>query len=192
MSGRGGVPSVPDKRHDGDGAMIAAMALPGNSSTFLTHMVAHGLKVDRYVAERFPAMADGDIRRWKTPFLPILLHGAVSRPVSGIPLQPPHPWRVRIGSTAIRAPENPQDRRRAGHTSRPPRIWRPGGMPAPCFRTGSEAAFPTGEPVAELPATVPSRRAGIFPVAPVFSAVPSFPRSPASRPPAHRAPARPR
>ena len=60
--------------------MIAAMALPGNSSTFLTHMVAHGLKVDWYVAERFQAMADGDIRRWKTPFLPILLHGAVSRP----------------------------------------------------------------------------------------------------------------
>ena len=44
--------------------MNAAMAFPGNSSTFLGHMLAGGLEDDRYVAERFQALADGDIRRW--------------------------------------------------------------------------------------------------------------------------------
>ena len=44
--------------------MNAAMALPGSSSTFLTHLFARGLEDDRYVVERFQAMADGDIRRW--------------------------------------------------------------------------------------------------------------------------------
>ena len=43
--------------------MNAAMALPGSSSTFLTHMLARGLEDDRYVVERFQAMADGDICR---------------------------------------------------------------------------------------------------------------------------------
>ena len=43
--------------------MHAAMALPGNSSTILTHLFGHGLENDRYVVERFQAMADGDIRR---------------------------------------------------------------------------------------------------------------------------------
>ena len=44
--------------------MSMAMALPGNSdSTFLTHLLARGLEDERYVVERFQAMADGDIRR---------------------------------------------------------------------------------------------------------------------------------
>ena len=45
------------------GTMITAMALPGNSHTFLTHMLAHSLEDDRYVVERFQTMADGDTRR---------------------------------------------------------------------------------------------------------------------------------
>ena len=40
--------------------MNAAMALPGNSSTFLTHVLVRGLEDDRYVVERFQAKADGD------------------------------------------------------------------------------------------------------------------------------------
>ena len=44
--------------------MNTALALPGNSdSTFLTHLLARGLEDERYVVERFQAMADGDIRR---------------------------------------------------------------------------------------------------------------------------------
>ena len=43
--------------------MHAAIAVPGNSNTFLTHMLARGLEDDRYVVERFQALADGDIRR---------------------------------------------------------------------------------------------------------------------------------
>ena len=39
------------------------MALPGNSHTFLTHMLVRSLEDDRYVVERFQTMADGDIRR---------------------------------------------------------------------------------------------------------------------------------
>ena len=43
--------------------MQIAQALPGNSRTFLTHVLARGFEDDRYVVERFQSMADGDIRR---------------------------------------------------------------------------------------------------------------------------------
>ena len=43
--------------------MSTAITLPGISRTFLTHMFVRGLEDDRYVVERFQAMADGDIRR---------------------------------------------------------------------------------------------------------------------------------
>ena len=44
--------------------MNTAMTMPGNTaSTFLTHVFGRGLEDDRYVVERFQAMADGDIRR---------------------------------------------------------------------------------------------------------------------------------
>ena len=43
--------------------MDAAITLPGISRTFLTHFGVRGLEDDRYVVERFQAMADGDIRR---------------------------------------------------------------------------------------------------------------------------------
>ena len=43
--------------------MDAAITLPGISRTFLTHMGVRGLEDERYVVERFQAMADGDIRR---------------------------------------------------------------------------------------------------------------------------------
>ena len=43
--------------------MNTAMAMPGNTaSTFLTHLFGSGLEDDRYVVERFQALADGDIR----------------------------------------------------------------------------------------------------------------------------------
>ena len=61
----GGVFAVPDHRHDGDGTMNTAMAMPGNTAaTFLTHFFGGGLEDERYVVERFKAMADGDIRPW--------------------------------------------------------------------------------------------------------------------------------
>ena len=61
----GGVFAVPDHRHDGDGTMNTAMAMPGNTAaTFLTHFFGGGLADERYVVERFKAMADGDIRPW--------------------------------------------------------------------------------------------------------------------------------
>ena len=45
--------------------MTTAMAMPGNTaSTFLIHFFGSGLADDRYVVERFKAMADGDIRHW--------------------------------------------------------------------------------------------------------------------------------
>ena len=51
-------------RHDGDGFMTAAIALPSNTaSTFLTHFFGSGLADERYVVERFKALACGDIRR---------------------------------------------------------------------------------------------------------------------------------
>ena len=43
--------------------MHAAIAVPGNSRTILTHVFGRGLEDDRYVVERFQAMANGDIRR---------------------------------------------------------------------------------------------------------------------------------
>ena len=44
--------------------MTTAMAIPGNTAdTFLTHIFGRGLEDDRYVVERFRAMADGSIRR---------------------------------------------------------------------------------------------------------------------------------
>ena len=44
--------------------MHAAIAVPGNASTILTHLFGPGLADERYVVERYRAMADGDIRRW--------------------------------------------------------------------------------------------------------------------------------
>ena len=47
--------------------MTAAMATPGNTAdTFLIHFFGTGLADDRYVVERFKAMADGDIRPIRT------------------------------------------------------------------------------------------------------------------------------
>ena len=43
--------------------MHAAIAVPGNSRTILTHVFGHGLEDDCYVVERFHAMANGDVRR---------------------------------------------------------------------------------------------------------------------------------
>ena len=44
--------------------MATVTAIPGNTAdTFLTHIFGRGLEDDRYVIERFRAMADGDIRR---------------------------------------------------------------------------------------------------------------------------------
>ena len=44
--------------------MTTAMAVPGNTAaTFLVHFFGGGLEDERYVIERFKAMADGDIRR---------------------------------------------------------------------------------------------------------------------------------
>ena len=43
--------------------MHAAIAVPGNASTILTHVFGRGLADERYIVERFQAMADGDIRR---------------------------------------------------------------------------------------------------------------------------------
>ena len=43
--------------------MHAAIAVPGNSRTILTQVFGRGLEDDRYVVERFKAMANGDIRR---------------------------------------------------------------------------------------------------------------------------------
>ena len=43
--------------------MTAAMAMPGNTAdTFLIHFFGTGLADEKYVVERFRAMADGDIR----------------------------------------------------------------------------------------------------------------------------------
>ena len=43
--------------------MHAAIAVPGNSRSILTHVFGLGLEDKRYVVERYQAMADGDIRR---------------------------------------------------------------------------------------------------------------------------------
>ena len=43
--------------------MNTAIAIPGNAATFLTHFFGGGLADDRYVVEKFKAMANGDIRR---------------------------------------------------------------------------------------------------------------------------------
>ena len=49
-------------RHEGDGTITAAMAMPGNTAdTFLVHFFGTGLVDDRYVVERYRARADGDI-----------------------------------------------------------------------------------------------------------------------------------
>ena len=41
--------------------MHAAIAVPGNSRTILTHLFGRGLEDDRYRVERFQSMADGEI-----------------------------------------------------------------------------------------------------------------------------------
>lgn len=47
--------------------MTAAMAMPGNTAdTFLVHFFGTGLADEKYVVERFKAMADGDIRPVRT------------------------------------------------------------------------------------------------------------------------------
>ena len=43
--------------------MHEAIAVPGSESTILTHVFGRGLADERYVVERYQAMADGDIRR---------------------------------------------------------------------------------------------------------------------------------
>ena len=64
MDGPGeGIAAIPNHRHEGDGTMHAAIAVPGSASTILTHVFGRGLADERYVVERFQAMADGDIRR---------------------------------------------------------------------------------------------------------------------------------
>ena len=61
----GGAAAVPHRRHDGDGTMNAAIAVPGNiASTFLVHLFGTGLEDDRYIVERFKVHADGNIRPW--------------------------------------------------------------------------------------------------------------------------------
>ena len=50
--------------------MHAAMAVPGSASTILTHLFGRGLADERYVVERYKAMADGDIRRWPGDEIP--------------------------------------------------------------------------------------------------------------------------
>ena len=48
--------------------MSAAIAMPGNTAaTFLTHFFGPGLADDRYVVEKFRALADGNIRRCSDP-----------------------------------------------------------------------------------------------------------------------------
>ena len=50
-------------RHDGDGTMNAAMAVPGNTaSTYLIHLFGTGLADERFVVEKFRALANGEIR----------------------------------------------------------------------------------------------------------------------------------
>ena len=45
--------------------MTAVMAMPGNTAnTFLVHFFGTGLADDRYVVQRFKALADSDIRPW--------------------------------------------------------------------------------------------------------------------------------
>ena len=46
--------------------MNTAIAIPGSAATFLTHFFGHGLSDERYVVEKFKAMANGDIRRCPT------------------------------------------------------------------------------------------------------------------------------
>ena len=43
--------------------MNTAIAIPGSAATLLTHFFGGGLADDRYVVEKFEAMANGDIRR---------------------------------------------------------------------------------------------------------------------------------
>ena len=50
--------------------MHAAIAVPGSASTILTHLFGRGLADERYVVERYKAMADGDIRRWPDDEIP--------------------------------------------------------------------------------------------------------------------------
>ena len=58
------IAAVPDHRQDGDGSMATAMAMSGNTAAaFLVHFFGGGLEDERYVVERFKAMADGEIRR---------------------------------------------------------------------------------------------------------------------------------
>ncbi len=55
-SGGGRPAAVFPHRHEGDGIMTAAMAMPGNTAaTFLVHFFSTGLADDRYVVERFRA-----------------------------------------------------------------------------------------------------------------------------------------
>ena len=100
------VPAIPDNRHDGDGTMHAAIAVPGNSRTILTLMFGRGLEDDRYVVERFHR--HGTFLRPQTE--------ALSGVVTGRPAGPPPAERPSPG---FQPP--------AGRTPRwPTRISKPG------------------------------------------------------------------
>ena len=109
---RKGVSAVPDYRHEGDGTVHAAIVVPGNASTILTHVFGRGLPDERYVVERFQAMSDRDIRRAPGDVTPANGHLSVSRPRT---------CRIAAASPKYSVLSRPSSHRRAtlwttGHT----------------------------------------------------------------------------
>ena len=64
--------------------MHAAIAVPGNSRTILTHVFGRGLEDERYVVERYRAMADGDIRQMSGDETPAKSRRKVKRTVASL------------------------------------------------------------------------------------------------------------
>ncbi|MCY4588935.1 MAG: hypothetical protein OXB98_23165 [Bryobacterales bacterium] len=61
-TGGGRPAAVFPHRHEGDGIMTAAMAMPRNTADmFLVHFFGTGLADDQYVVERIRVLSDGDI-----------------------------------------------------------------------------------------------------------------------------------
>ena len=64
--------------------MHAAIAVPGSASTILTHVFGRGLADERYVVERFQAMADGDIRRYPGDAAPAKARRKAKRTIASL------------------------------------------------------------------------------------------------------------
>ena len=145
--------------------MHAAIAVPGSASTILTHVFGRGLADERYVVERYRAMADGDIRRAPGDAAPAKGRRKAKRTVVSLKAVhscgPPAPRSssapacasragCRSGATSRRGfsatASRSADRRSPRTSCRPPAATRRRGVLRPESTSGKEDAMAYRDP----------------------------------------------